>query len=255
MEQLNNLPLWAQLFSVGSFMFASGLLMTRFPLAPVLILSFFYTYGVFSSSSRPSFCLTHPWIWAICLLLPVLLLLLLWVGFYWCLSSASGPDSMGLGFAGAWLFVITVPVLGICFLVSVIPAWVKMVKLLAYLHPSAWQTTVLCVLFALGIILGICSLSTPGLLSNPLDNCGNFMQLFSGKIFFFSLLICTLSLLCIKLGRSLNGGFILGLTVCLVWSVCQHCYFHVRFQRLSQKYGWAASAKNKPAAHSQIHRG
>lgn len=61
MEQLANMPVWAQILSMGSFMFASGVLMTRIPLAPAIILSFFYLYGVFAKTNIvPSYLLQQP---------------------------------------------------------------------------------------------------------------------------------------------------------------------------------------------------
>ena len=61
MEQLTNMPVWVQMLSMGSFMFASGVLMTRIPLAPAIILSFFYLHGAFGTNSGiPKFILYHP---------------------------------------------------------------------------------------------------------------------------------------------------------------------------------------------------
>lgn len=140
-------------------MFASGLLMTRIPLAPGIILSFFYLYGAFGKVvAMPSFAFKYPWKWTLLLVGILLLLFVLWVGFVYLASKTSGPDSMGVGFAGIQLIFLTGLVVGLVMLISLFPALVKWIKLVAAISPSYWQTVVWCILFAGGIGVGIFNL-------------------------------------------------------------------------------------------------
>ena len=140
-------------------MFASGLLMTRIPLAPGIILSFFYLYGAFGKvAAMPSFAFKYPWKWSLLLVGILLLLFVLWVGFVYLASKTSGPDSMGVGFAGIQLIFLTGLVVGLVILISLFPALVKWIKLVAAISHSYWQTVVWCILFAGGIGVGIFNL-------------------------------------------------------------------------------------------------
>ena len=101
MEQLSNMPLWAQILSMGSFMFASGVLMTRLPLAPAIILSFFYLYGVFTKApSLPAFILQQPWKWTFVHAGIIGLILVLGTALAISLILSNDKDGVGTGDVG-----------------------------------------------------------------------------------------------------------------------------------------------------------
>lgn len=103
MEQLSNMPLWAQILSMGSFMFASGVLMTRLPLAPAIILSFFYLYGVFTKApSLPAFILQQPWKWTFIHAGIIGLILVLGIALAISLILSNDKDGVGTGIWGAY---------------------------------------------------------------------------------------------------------------------------------------------------------
>ena len=159
MEQLANMPIWAQMLSMGSFMFASGVLMTRFPIAPAIILSFFYMYGAFGPCGdkiMPGFTFKNPWLWTALPLILAGVLLVLWYSF--AHGDFSGSDGMGIGFAGVFLILITIlSVIG-AIVAAWIPALIKWIKLLPAVSHAPWQMLVWIVLFVGGIAVGLLSL-------------------------------------------------------------------------------------------------
>lgn len=160
MEQLSNLPLLAQIVSLGGFFFGSGLLMTRFPFLPFLMLSFFYMYGFLTSNAgTPSFAFSHPWIIVALHGVFILPFIGIWILFFKAMASASGPDSMGLGFAGMWLIVITGIAVALFILISMFPALFKLGKMFFALHCGGWLTALYILLFVLGAASGVFTLS------------------------------------------------------------------------------------------------
>ncbi|MBR2865332.1 MAG: hypothetical protein IKC13_03560 [Elusimicrobiaceae bacterium] len=159
MEQLANMPIWAQLLSMGGFMFASGVLMTRIPIAPALILSFFYLFGVFGSSlgrEIPGFTFKNPCLWTALLLAFAGVFAFLWYKFLH--ADFSAADGMGIGFAGVFLNLATIgSVIGMIILMW-IPAVSKWIKLLPAVSHAPWQMLVWIVLFVGGIAVGLLSL-------------------------------------------------------------------------------------------------
>ena len=156
MEQLTNMPIWAQILSMGSFMFASGVLMTRIPLAPAIILSFFYLYGVFAKTNiAPSYLLQQPWKWTIIHGGVLALFVLLGIVLFVALVFSKDKDGMGTGMFGAYGLAGIGVIFGLLVLVSLIPASIKWVHLLKALPGNMWQTLLWCVLFGLGIVTGI----------------------------------------------------------------------------------------------------
>lgn len=156
MEQLTNMPVWAQLLSMGSFMFASGVLMTRIPLAPAIILSFFYLCGWFGTfAEMPNFTLKNPSFW-LCLQIALFLIV--------CVLFATVNDQgpiVGMGWGG---FVV-MGVLGIAFCVggglSIIVNLYKYLQLLIFCF-SKVNFAVLGVLFFVGgIVFGGYSFARP----------------------------------------------------------------------------------------------
>ena len=145
MEQLANMPMWAQVFSMGSFMFASGVLLLRLPLLPTLILSFIYLLNIFGAgTTMPSFTFKSPWIWTIghaVLLIPL--------GFVFiCIaanSSSSSKSAEMWNSAFFYLFFIGMLV------ITIIPAIYKLVILFKEL-PFGAGVTAVCVFF---LILGL----------------------------------------------------------------------------------------------------
>lgn len=232
MEQLAQLPVWIQLLSMGSFLFASGFLMTRCPLLPTLLLSFFYAYGVLGNGEMPSFCVKHPWVWSILLLLPLIVLGILW---WSLLGASSGPDGgMGIGMAMAWLTIISIAVLAVIFLVTWVPAFIKTARLLIAVHQTPWQTLLLGAFFIVGIIAGLVGINFTGLFSDPLLFFAKMLPLLIRNIP-VALLICTLSLLSIK-SKSMGGGFALGIAVCLILSILQSLCWTLRYEHLAKKH-------------------
>ena len=135
MEQLSNMPVWAQMLSMGSFMFASGVLMTRIPLAPAIILSFFYLYGVFSATNGiPSFCLQRPGLWLGMHIGLPLLLLLVWGLFLVAASGVTGDNGLGMGMAGAMLLCLFAIIVGVCILGTSVLG--LLIILLFIIHPA-----------------------------------------------------------------------------------------------------------------------
>ena len=221
MEQLTNMPVWGQILSMGSFMFASGVLMTRIPLAPVIILSFFYLYGAFGNfTTMPTFTLKHPWIWTVLHLFLLVLLAFLWIRFNHALSKAHGPDAMGLGFAGVWLIILTGSVVGITILISTFPALFKWGQLLLAISRSPWQIILWSALFTGGILIGIFSLGVMKSLHN-LSGAPMYMAFTQFRFIsptFIALLICACSLAGITFGMdNLNG--ILACSVSVLCSI------------------------------------
>lgn len=160
MEQLTSLPLLAQVLSLGGFFFGSGIMMTRFPLLPSLMFSFFYLYGVLNSNgAAPSFTFSHPWIVVALHGVLILPLIGIWVLFLRALATASGPDSMGLGMTGMWLVVITGLAAALFILISLFPALFKLGKMLFALHCGGWLTALYILLFLLGAGSGVFTLS------------------------------------------------------------------------------------------------
>lgn len=156
MEQLSNMPVWAQILSMGSFMFASGVLMTRIPLAPAIILSFFYLYGVFvKTDTTPSYILQQPWKWTIIHGGVLALFVLLGIVLFVALAFSKDKDGMGTGMFGAYGLAGIGVIFGLLVLVSLVPAFIKWVHLLKVLPGTTWQTVLWCVLFGLGIVTGI----------------------------------------------------------------------------------------------------
>lgn len=153
MEQLANMPVWAQILSMGSFMFASGVLMTRIPLAPAIILSFFYLYGAFNTTHHmPSFTLQHPWIWMwVHIGLAGILMTFLLVSI-----PNDGPDGAGIVLGS--LSGLVLGTIAILWLVSLLPAFGKWVVLLRSVPIENWQIYVWVLLFAVGIVTGIFSM-------------------------------------------------------------------------------------------------
>lgn len=199
MEQLTSLPLLAQVLSLGGFFFGSGLMMTRFPLLPSLMLSFFYLYGYLNSNgAAPSFTFSHPWI--IVALHGVLILPLvgIWILFLKELASASGPDSMGLGIAGMWLIVITGIAAALFILISLFPALFKLGKILFALQCGGWLTALYILLFLLGAGSGVFTLSN-------LANFPDSLSVITGQFIWTALigcLICFCSLAGIASGNA-----------------------------------------------------
>lgn len=160
MEQLSSLPLLAQVCSLGGFFFGSGLLMTRLPLLPSLMLSFFVLYGFLNSNGgTPSFAFSHPWIIVALHGVFILPFIGIWILFFKAMASASGPDSMGLGFAGMWLIVITGIAVALFILISLFPALFKLGKMFFALHCGGWLAALYILLFVLGAALGVFTLS------------------------------------------------------------------------------------------------
>lgn len=160
MEQLSSLPLLAQVCSLGGFFFGSGLLMTRLPLLPSLMLSFFVLYGFLNSNGgTPSFAFSHPWIIVALHGVFILPFIGIWILFFKAMASASGPDSMGLGFAGMWLIVITGIAVALFILISLFPALFKFGKMIYALNCGVWPSALYILLFVLGAGLGIFTLS------------------------------------------------------------------------------------------------
>ena len=133
MEQLANMPVWAQMLSMGSFMFASGVLMTRIPLAPAIILSFFYLYGAFNTTHHmPSFTLQHPWIiTALYIGIPLVFVLFA----TWVNAQSSGPGDMQIG-GTLWTLIALIPVV-IAWLVSLVVAFIKLYQFIIALPAFA----------------------------------------------------------------------------------------------------------------------
>ncbi len=159
MEQLANMPLWAQILSMGSFMFASGVLMTRIPLAPVIILSFFCLYGGFvKTSTSANFILQQPWKWTIIHAGAIGLLLLLGIILFVGLVFSKDQDGLGIGMFGAYGLAGIGIIFGCLVLVCLVPAFIKWIHLLKALPGATWQTVLWCILFGLGIVTGVGSL-------------------------------------------------------------------------------------------------
>lgn len=146
MEQLTNMPMWIQLLSMGSFMFASGVLLTRIPLAPILILSFFYLYGNFNTvNSVPSFTLQHPWIiTALHVVLPLLWIWIVGVG------NSGGPADTRIG--EVILVVLGLILLIVAGLVWACIKWHQFFTTVSVAKP-VWVVALTC--FIIGIIVGL----------------------------------------------------------------------------------------------------
>ena len=127
MEQLANMPVWAQILSMGSFMFASGVLMTRIPLAPAIILSFFCLYGVLGTNNGiPKFILYHPILFTalhILVLLPLIGIFSLEIGEKYPLIPIISKWTIGLAFL---LSFIVAGIVAIRFLS--IPNWSMLIR-------------------------------------------------------------------------------------------------------------------------------
>ena len=145
MEQLANMPMWAQVFSMGSFMFASGVLLLRLPLLPTLILSFIYLLNIFGAgTTMPSFTFKSPWIWTIghaVLLIPL--------GFVFiCIAANSSSSSKSAEmWNSAFFYLFFIGML----IITIIPAIYKLVILFKEL-PFGAGVTAVCVFF---LILGL----------------------------------------------------------------------------------------------------
>lgn len=152
MEQLANMPVWAQILSMGSFMFASGVLMTRIPLAPAIILSFFYLYGAFNTThNMPSFTLHHPWV-ITALYVGIPLAFLLFVKLL-DMQSRNQPGDMQIG-GTIWTLIALIPVI-IAWLVSFVVAFIKLYKVVASVPIAKYVWAVALCLFIIGFAVGI----------------------------------------------------------------------------------------------------
>lgn len=208
MEQLSNMPLWAQILSMGSFMFASGVLMTRLPLAPAIILSFFYLYGVFTKApSLPDFILQQPWKWTFVHAGIIGLILALGIALAISLILSNDKDGVGTGMWGAYGLVAIGVIFGLLVLITLIPAFIKWIHLLKVLPGAQWQTVVWCVLFGLGILTGLGSVFGDSIIR----------QIISPAV--LAMVVCASSLYAISGGYNQQGiilGSISGLLVLIM---------------------------------------
>ncbi|WP_432634053.1 hypothetical protein [Candidatus Avelusimicrobium sp.] len=208
MEQLSNMPLWAQILSMGSFMFASGVLMTRLPLAPAIILSFFYLYGVFTKApSLPDFILQQPWKWTFVHAGIIGLILVLGIALAISLILSNDKDGVGTGMWGAYGLVAIGVIFGLLVLITLIPAFIKWIHLLKVLPGAQWQTVVWCVLFGLGILTGLGSVFGDSIIR----------QIISPAV--LAMVVCASSLYAISGGYNQQGiilGSISGLLVLIM---------------------------------------
>lgn len=151
MEQLANMPLWAQMLSMGSFMFASGILMARLPLLPALLLSIFYFYGLFNSTGSPAnFIFQQPSLgkWLLVHLIYIGIIILIILGGILKGGGRSWESALARDLG---LMFVTVLFILIC----LIPAFIKWISLLRALPGPFWLTVLWCVLFTGGLLFGI----------------------------------------------------------------------------------------------------
>ena len=151
MEQLANMPVWAQMLPMGSFMFASGVLMIRIPLAPAIILSFFYLYGAFNTTHHmPSFTLQHPWIiTALYIGIPLVFVLFA----TWVNAQSSGPGDMQIG-GTLWTLIALIPVV-IAWLVSLVVAFIKLYQFIIALPAAKYVWALELLFFIIGVTAGV----------------------------------------------------------------------------------------------------
>ena len=156
MTQLANLPVWAQVLSLGSFMFAGGVFVIGFPLIPIIILSFFYLNNSFTpTDNSDSFILKCPWNWVKVYGAVGILWAMIWI---FC---GTGGSPVGGGISDRMLletvvvgvgFIIT----GLVMVISLIPAFTKWKCLLKTLPGPYWQVVLWRMFFAMGVVQGIC---------------------------------------------------------------------------------------------------
>lgn len=222
MEQLANMPLWAQLLSLGSFMFASGVLMTRIPLAPALILSFFYLYGVFGTSAEmPNFTLKNPSFW-LCVQIALFLIVCTIVA----TTNDKGPV-VGLGWAG----LVVMGVLGIAFCVGGVLSII--VNLYKYLQLSIFcfskvNFTVLGILcFVAGAVFGGLTIAPPYISATYLPPVGLWLGFSYIAMALLSVLACGIVLWGISKGMtslSLVAIFLCAAILLCEYPLCQYVY-------------------------------
>ena len=197
MEQLTNMPMWAQILSMGSFMFASGVLITTIPLAPIIILSFFYLKNSFTrTDNSASFILQCPWNWlkvygAVGILWAI-------IGIFCSIIGGNMSYLIAEGIAVGFGFII----LGLVTAASFIPAFTKWKCLLKHCPGPYWQVVLWRMFFAIGIILGVfrwgrniiwplstCILSLYAI-SNSCNRVGKIASGISGSLALFYFFLC-----------------------------------------------------------------
>lgn len=228
--EITSLSMCVQVLSMSCFMFASGVLMTRMPLLPIIMLSFCYLYGGMESMTAiPSFTLTHPWLWFFTHLTIALLLAFAWSGFRRIATKSSGPDSMGIGFLGVWLIAITVGVVAIGILLSIFPALFKWIKLLSVVSCSPWQTILYCLLFVGGFGIGIYVLCDRLAIAHFFEGAVReilFCRIL--RVAFVALIICWSSLFSFYFCRNVAIKTLVSLaTMYASIKLCRWCYFRM----------------------------
>lgn len=237
MEQLANMPLWAQLLSMGSFMFASGVLMTRIPLVPCMVLSLFYLYGALgNSAAMPAFTLKHPWVCVLIHVGVVLALVCFWVFVASAMMRGAGPDGISVGLTGIYLVAATAVVCLLGIIVSWFPAVVKWLNLLRALPSNGWEMYVWVALFVGGILSGILCFGGIDRLRALLDtNIASFVivQIFAVAV--VAVLVCVGSVAAIFLGTKPLGWGIGFVSCLLAIAIAGNGIYQWRLQHLYSK--------------------
>ncbi|MBO4675464.1 MAG: ankyrin repeat domain-containing protein, partial [Elusimicrobiaceae bacterium] len=207
MEQLANMPLWAQILSMGSFMFASGVLMTRIPFAPALIL---LAFGLIHHLLPKGF---GWWILGISILIiavPVFFLLQLFS------TPIHAGDGMGVGMAGVYFLIL----LGLSILIAPLVAFslgtiIRLGQWFFSLQLPPWQSSLAIGLFAVGIAYGISDLALSGYSWFGFLNLEFFNWRWSG--FFtlggFAIGVCIISMAILVVGA---GNLRIGMSIVLI---------------------------------------
>lgn len=237
MEQLANMPVWAQMLSMGSFMFASGVLMTRIPLVPCMVLSLFYLYGALgNSAAMPAFTLKHPWVCVLIHVGVVLALVCFWMFVAPAMIRGAGPDGIGVGLAGIYLVAATAVVCLLGIIVSWFPAVVKWLNLLRAFPSNGWEMYVWVALFVGGILSGILCFGGIDRLRVLLDtNIASFVivQIFAVAV--VAVLVCVGSVAAIFLGTKPLGWGIGFVSCLLAIAIAGNGIYQWRLQHLYSK--------------------
>ena len=137
---------------MSCFMFTSGVLVTRIPLTPIIILSFFCIYGTFDTNNNCSnFIIKHPWlITALHICIPLILFLI-------CkhihIAFEHEPGDMKIG-EDILILIAAIPVI-IAWLISLVIAFIKLYKFIATTPMAKYVLIVASCFFVIGLIIGV----------------------------------------------------------------------------------------------------
>ena len=154
----SNYPLWLQYFSIGSFMFASGVLMFRLPLAPFIILTVFSWLGLLTGNNAiPAGFKCSVWtiIWhTLFIIIPFFIVL------HNAKSSLDVPFGQALNHS-LWTFFVILPtliILLIAFAFSFLFAVGKWVSFFSLFGDVKKLQVIAILCFAAGVLLGLMTL-------------------------------------------------------------------------------------------------